>query len=237
MSGATSFNVNTFDAIVLGILGLSALVAFFRGFIRELLSLGAWVGAALITLYLFPHSTEFMKNHIHGSQSGTVAAGVGALGTYIAALLGISVINSIILRYVKTGAEVGLLDNFLGLLFGALRGAFIISLGYLIMLAIIPKDPVPDWLKTSVTRSYVQKGADFLSGVAPQYLADIEGFVKKEEEKARQEQEDNPRQNGYNPGTGRSFNQILQGTPSQGQQPYNDSNPYNESPSSTQPNN
>src|ERR1700761_81539 len=108
---STNFNVNPFDAVVLGILALSAAVAFFRGFIRELLSLGAWVGAAIVTLYLFPHSTEFMKNHITASQSGTLAAGVGALGTYIAALIGFSIINSVILRYVKTGAEVGLLDN------------------------------------------------------------------------------------------------------------------------------
>ena len=218
MSDSTTLNVNTFDAIVLGILALSAAVAFFRGFIRELLSLGAWVGAAIVTLYLFPRSTEFMKNHIHGSQSGTLAAGIGALGTYIAALLGFSVINSIILRYVKTGAEVGLLDNFLGLIFGALRGAFIVSLGYLIMTSAVSKDNPPAWLKTSITKGYLQTGADFLTNVAPTYLADLEGFVKKEEAKAREEQTDNPSvENSYSRSPS-SLNQIQQNI-----QPYRNS--------------
>lgn len=229
MSSGAGFNVNTFDAIVLTVLGLSALVAFFRGFIRELLSLGAWVGAAILTLYLFPHSTEFMKNHIHGSQSGTVAAGVGALGTYIACLLVFSIINSIILRYVKSGAEVGLLDNFLGLMFGCIRGAFIISLGFLIMQAVIPKDNPPEWLKGSITKPYVQQGADMLASIAPKYLADIEGFVKKEEEKAKEEQQ-NPGNNpdNYNPAQGTSRDNLNVQTPITGGGNYHYTPPSND---------
>ena len=89
--------LNVFDSVVIGVFAISCLVAFFRGFIREVLSLGAWVGAGMITVYLFPHSTEFMKQHIKGNEM--IAAGAGALGTYICALLGISIINSIIIRY------------------------------------------------------------------------------------------------------------------------------------------
>lgn len=188
MSGM-NFNVNTFDAIVFTVLGLSALVAFFRGFVRELLSLGAWVGAALVTIYLFPHSTEFMKHHIHGSHGDTIAAGVGALGTFIVAFICFCILNAVILRYVKPGSEVGLLDNFLGLIFGALRGAFIVSLGYLILQAAIPMDDPPHWLKGSITRSYVEYGADMLTSAAPTYLHDMEGFIEKEQEKAREERD------------------------------------------------
>jgi membrane protein required for colicin V production len=167
---------NVFDAVVLSVLGLSALVAFFRGFIRELLSLGAWIGAAIITLYLFPHATDFMKHHMKNEH---LAAGAAALGTYIGAFIAISLVNAIILRYVKTGMEVGLLDNFLGLIFGCFRGAFIISLAYLIMMSVISKDNPPEWLKTSFTKDYAQEGADFLIKVAPGYLHNLEGLVKK----------------------------------------------------------
>ena len=34
-------SINTFDLIILGIVGLSAVIAFFRGFLREILSFGA----------------------------------------------------------------------------------------------------------------------------------------------------------------------------------------------------
>jgi membrane protein required for colicin V production len=214
MPSGANLNVNTFDAIVLGILGISAVVAFFRGFVRELLSLGAWVGAAIVTLYLFPHSTEFVKHHMHGSggQSSQVAAGAGAVGTYVAALFGFSIFNTIIIKYLKSGAEVGILDNFMGLFFGLARGAFIISLGYLIMTGVIPKDKPPSWLKNSYTRSYAESGANFLASVAPKYLNDVEGFFKKEEKKAREEMfgsGGSASGSDDNPDKPKSFNQII----------------------------
>jgi membrane protein required for colicin V production len=177
-------NMNIFDTVVLAIVGLSALVAFFRGFIRELLSLGAWVGAGIITLYCFPHTTSMMENHVRDPH---IAAGVGAISTYIASLVGISIVNSIIIRYVKTGMEVGLLDNFLGLLFGALRGGFIVSVGYLIMTAVISTNSPPQWMDNSVTLPYVKQGSDILISLAPQYLNNMQGMVKDAEDKAQQE--------------------------------------------------
>ena len=45
--------VNLVDLAVLVVIALSAIFAFARGFVREALSIAAWVGAALITLYGF----------------------------------------------------------------------------------------------------------------------------------------------------------------------------------------
>ncbi len=173
--GGLHLNINSFDAIVLAIFFLSVIVAFFRGFIRELLSLGAWIGAALFTIYCFPSSDAFVHGFIKNEK---IAAGIAAISTYILALVTISIINSIILRYVKTGAEVGLLDNFLGIIFGALRGAFILSFGFLLMSAVISKSSPPLWLKTSITKPYLQQGADALVNVAPKYMLDMEVMVK-----------------------------------------------------------
>jgi len=206
---------NMFDAIVLGTVCLSAAIAFFRGFIRELLSLGAWVGAAIITIYLFPHSTDFMKQHVKNEH---VAAGASALGTYIAALIGISIINSIIMRYVKTGMEVGLLDNFLGLVFGTLRGVFIVSLGFLIMSAVVSKDPQPEWLKTSITKEYLQDGADLIVKVAPTYLNELEGMVKKQDN----DKKDNgnaPSAPNYKPQNQKDLDRLFDSTHSTGTDP------------------
>ena len=37
-----------FDLAMLGVLALSALLAFFRGFVREVLGVGAWAGAIFL---------------------------------------------------------------------------------------------------------------------------------------------------------------------------------------------
>ena len=129
-------------------------VCFFRGFIRELLSLGAWVGAAIITLYFFPHATEMMKNHV---KSEHLAAGVSALGTYIASLISITIMNSILLPICEEGIGGGLLDNFLGLMFGAMRGAFILSLGFLIMTTVIPQNNPPEMAQDRADKAVSEK--------------------------------------------------------------------------------
>ncbi len=198
MTGDLHIHINAFDAIIISVFMLSALIAFFRGFIRELLSFGAWIGAALITIYLFPHSDNMMHHYV---KRNDVAAGTGALITYFVALISISIVNSIILRYVKD-ADVGLLDNFLGMVFGAMRGAFIVSFGYLVMSAVIPRSPQPQWLKTSVTRDYLQQGADVIMSVAPKYIVDMKAMIKKQEDHEINPQNYPPvdTENDYTPG-------------------------------------
>ena len=45
--------MNTIDIIVIAVVALSALIAFLRGFVREVLTIGSWLGASLVKLYGF----------------------------------------------------------------------------------------------------------------------------------------------------------------------------------------
>ena len=169
-------HLNLFDASVIGVLALSCLFAFFRGFVREILSLGAWIGAAIITIYYFPAMAAYLKPHF---KSAVGAAGVGTLIIYTIALIGFSIINAVIIKYVRTGNDVGMLDNFMGFVFGLARGAFIISLGYFLLTIAMPEKEYPEWLKQSATRPYAELGAIKLAKVAPEYLREISTLEKK----------------------------------------------------------
>jgi len=182
------FTINTFDSIVLGIVFISALIAFFRGFLKELLSFGAWIGAAMITIYAFPKADQLMIKWLHNEK---IAAAAGGLSVYFVALISISILNSIILSYAKPAMQVGLLDNFMGFLFGATRGAFIICFGYLILSKVMPLDPKPDWLKGSVTEAYVKDGGEMLLEVMPGYIKEIEGVMKKRSAAAKEDKQNN----------------------------------------------
>jgi len=212
-------HLNLFDMAVIGVMVLSCLFAFFRGFVREMLSLGAWLGAALVTVYYFPEVAEKLRPHF---KSAIGAAGVGTLGIYTAALLGFSLFNTIILRFVKSGTEVGMLDNLMGLLFGAARGALIVSLGYFLMTIALPEKEYPDWLKKSVTRPYVEQGAIKLAKVAPDYLREISTLEKKAAEELETEKkklpEDiepttHPDENaGYSKTSSRQMDRLIEGS-------------------------
>lgn len=191
-NGTIDAHLNIFDLVVIGIMGLSCLVSFFRGFMRELLSLGAWLVAGLVTIYAYPHVAEFIKPHVKNSES--ISMLVAILGTYIVTLLFFSIINGMLIRYAKEGAEVGMLDNLLGLVFGFLRGGFIVSLGFFLMSAVMDKDQYPDWIAQARTLPFVESGARLLARLAPHYLEEMSSFAKdqKESEDSADAPEDPP---------------------------------------------
>ena len=178
---------NMFDAAVLIVMLLSTMLAFFRGFVREFLSLGAWVGAGMITVYWFDDVAEWLKPH---TTQDMVAYLIGGVGTYIVALLSFSLVNSTIIRYVKSSEEIGMFDNILGMVFGMLRGAFIISLGYLVLSLVIDNENPPAWVQQALTKDYAQQGAIILAKVAPGYLEDISSLGNQLEQKMIDQQLD-----------------------------------------------
>ena len=69
--------MNALDLAVLGVIGLSAVFAFARGFVRETLSIVAWVGAALITLYGFAYAYGAIIRFVTTPLLADLIAGAG----------------------------------------------------------------------------------------------------------------------------------------------------------------
>jgi membrane protein required for colicin V production len=163
-------HLNMFDVTVALIIGLSAMLSFFRGFVREVLGISAWVGAAVVTLYLFPDVAAWIRPHV---DSMAIASGFASLGTFIIALLLFSVFTSMLMKYLKSGADVGFLDNMLGLAFGVARGGLLIAIAYYIMAMVMNEGEYPEFVQTAVTRPYVERGAQWVATMAPDYLKEI----------------------------------------------------------------
>ncbi|OYW13140.1 MAG: hypothetical protein B7X02_02755 [Rhodospirillales bacterium 12-54-5] len=173
----TAFNL--FDLTVGLVIVLSALLSFFRGFVREVLSLGAWMGASIITLYAFPHVAKLLGHYIHNP---TLASGFAAMLTFMFALIAISIMSGLLLKFVKSGADVGLLDHGMGLMFGLARGVLIVAIGYFIFSLAVNKNETPEWMKGSITRPYVARAAHAVAKLAPSYIDELAGDAKKKAE-------------------------------------------------------
>lgn len=209
---------NNFDYVVLGIMALSCLFAFFRGLVREILSLVAWIGAGIITVYYFPMAAEKMQPYF---KNPAMAAAIGGTGLYIVALMGFAIINMLIIKTIRSGGESGMLDNLLGLVFGGLRGAFIISLGFFLLTMALPDKEYPIWVKDAVTRPYVEKGAMLLAKAAPDYLHDLASMQKRAAERLQAQHNGQPTEensdrdeNGYSRATSRQLDRLIDSTES-----------------------
>ena len=60
--------VNLVDILVALIIIISALLAFGRGAAREVLGIGAWVGAGVATFFAFPHTRPIARDLIPSSM-------------------------------------------------------------------------------------------------------------------------------------------------------------------------
>ena len=112
-------SINPTDIAVIVILLLSALLAFARGLVREVLSVGAWVGAAFATLYLFPHVLPMVQQVV---AKELVAKAVAGVGIFVVSLVLLSIISHQLSKGVR-GSALSAVDRSLGFVFGIARGA------------------------------------------------------------------------------------------------------------------
>jgi membrane protein required for colicin V production len=158
--------MNWLDLAVIGIVALSAIFAFARGFVREALSIVAWVGAAVITLYGFEWAYAQIDPHVHNPLLSQVIAG---LGLFVGSLVVLTILTGILARMVHA---VGLspIDRTLGFIFGLARGVFLVCLAYLLVTVTLPPNDFPSWLSEAKSKPYLHEGADMLKGVLPESL-------------------------------------------------------------------
>ncbi|WP_297488264.1 CvpA family protein [Acidocella sp.] len=117
------------DAAVLIIVILSAAISAVRGFVREVLGVGAWVGAAVAALHFFPLAQPEIASVLPATMKNFALYGAMAV-VFLVVLVLLSLVSALIGGLVRDSALSGL-DHSLGLVFGALRGAILICIAYI----------------------------------------------------------------------------------------------------------
>jgi membrane protein required for colicin V production len=155
--------MNPLDLGVIAVLGLSAIFAFARGFVREVLSIVAWVGAAFITFYIYANVEAAVEPMVHNPLLSGL---IGIAGTFIVCLIVLTIVTGIAARAVRS-TGLSPIDRTLGFVFGLLRGAFILSLAYLMLDMVQPNDR-PPWLRDAKSAPYLEQGANLIRNFLPE---------------------------------------------------------------------
>ena len=172
---------NAVDIGIVAVLLLSGLLALFRGFVRELLSVATWLGAIAITLYGFNRLEPFIAGMI-GNE--TVTDIVTVLALFIVSLVLLTLLSHAVASGVHS---VGLrpLDRSLGFLFGVLRGAVIVAVAYMALSWQVPPADQPPWLRGARTLPAVEWGADLLRRLVPEAARKGEAATKEAERRIK----------------------------------------------------
>jgi membrane protein required for colicin V production len=219
--------VNTLDVIVLGIVAISGLFAFAKGFVRAALSIGTWLAAGFVAVYGFPLALPFASKLIANPTAAQVATG---MALFIVPLVILTLVTGAIANRVK-GSSLSALDRTLGFVFGLVRGAVLVSAAYLAASAALPEKEWPDWAQRARTRPLLASGAEALRTFIPGSVRDRTAAESRRlQERAKDEIADRaikalveprppagkssagPQPGGYNQGERRDMDRLFQST-------------------------
>ena len=111
-----------FDYALLALVGLSALLGFWRGLVSEVVALGAWLLAFVMAKSFMP---ELQPYAVAWVKEPLLQGPAACLVIFIAVLIVVALARWLLGLLVQA-AGLGLADRFLGACFGTLRGGLIV---------------------------------------------------------------------------------------------------------------
>ena len=168
-------NPTLLDFIVVGVLLLSAILAFIRGFTREMFSLLGWVGAAAAAWFLLPFTEPYARQIVNDILAARIIASVAV---FIVVLFAITFIGAPIAGRVRD-SHLSSMDRLFGGIFGVVRGAVLLVLGYLVLVSFYPTDSQIPWMRDAMSKRYLEQGLRVAEGLLP------EGVIQSSRKAAR----------------------------------------------------
>ncbi len=161
-----------FDFAALVVLGLSGVMAFARGLIREVFSIIAFIGAVIAAVFFAGMLSPLVESFT--PLSGPLASVAAGLLVFLIVFIVITVITSTVAKTAHQSTEIGSFDRAAGLAFGILRGVLVVSLFVLLMRQTTaadpatPADPMQDAIRGARTYPIYSGVASALEAVLPQ---------------------------------------------------------------------
>ncbi len=152
--------MNLLDYVLIGVVSLSMLFAFWRGFMREFVSLAGLIAAFLIASQFSRPASEFLLPWL---QNRTISD-IAGFGLIFIGVLFLSGVAGVVVRKLLPAGFTAT-DRLLGLLFGMLRGILYVGLFFLIYTSYA--EPDRPWLEKSLLAPYAIQLGDLIGSVIP----------------------------------------------------------------------
>ncbi len=133
------------DGVVALVIVLSALLAYGRGFIRELMAIVGWIAAAVLA-YLFAPRVEPLVREIpvigDFLADSCELSVIGAFAIVLAATLVVVSLFTPLFSSLVQRSILGGLDQALGFIFGVARGVLLVAIGFFVYSIVVTNQEI-----------------------------------------------------------------------------------------------
>ena len=161
------------DVILVAVIIISVLFALYRGLVRELLGIAAWILAGFAALYSYEPLQPLMNKMI---ENKTTAGVVGSCIVALVVLVIMTLINSWITKRLRQSALSGL-DRILGFAFGVARAGLLAAICYLAASMFMHEKKLNEMEEQNLSVPYIRTMAGWLEYVVPDNIkADLKDY-------------------------------------------------------------
>ena len=151
--------MNTFDIIVVVILAYSLLRGLFRGLLKEAASVAGVMGGFFLAYTFYATVAGYLAGLVSNPAYRNILA---FLAIFCIVVITVNLI-AVIVKYLMRIVFLGWLDRLGGFVFGAVKGALIVSVIFLALTAFLPKGT--PLIRDSATAPYVALVAENLAAL------------------------------------------------------------------------
>ena len=180
--------ISYLDAALVAVVAISGLVAMYRGFTREVLSILSWVAAAAAAFYVIFYqpgfADELAKQFANPPQQVHLIIARIIIGSAI--FLVVLIIVHLITSHVSDtvlDSRIGAIDRILGLGFGVVRGFILVVIPYMFVVSFVCKDgatraiaqgcqpgELPAWVEEAHSKNMIKSTGSTLFGVLDRFV-------------------------------------------------------------------
>ncbi len=168
------------DAAISAVIGLSVFTGMFRGFVKELISLGVWVLAFWCAITYSHIAAAWFQPYV---ADKTACTAIGFVIILVLTLILGAVVNGIVSHVLHRSGLSGI-DRMLGMGFGFVRGVFIVAL--IMMVFKMTSLPVEEYRSHSVLYAKFDPLVDRLYTYTPDVIKKMAKFDNSSKESAFQ---------------------------------------------------
>jgi membrane protein required for colicin V production len=175
------------DCVVIAVILVSSIIAFLRGFIREVLTILGVVGGLIAAYFIGPSLAPVFLNWITGPDAAEDAKcikemvpcdALADILSYGSIFILVVLILSIVSHFLSASAKavgLGAVDRTFGVLFGIARGVALMGLLYLPFYLMADKEDRAKTFDGSTTLVYVEATSTFFADLIPESMSSEAG--------------------------------------------------------------